>query len=396
MYVKYCETYQSWQKAKTTYGGAKKCAAKFSLLRKVSLDFERNVKKLLAFPSNDPDEQKLFTIMLAYAQNAKAEWMFENPQLIDEAVELCHSTIDLMDPYSTDVMGIYPLTFACAKVTTECYRELRGVGVTAKLSAFIMKAHYNVSLMLAWSGIQVFGIPPHKQSTAFKEYQLSHCFFDTMDICLKNGDRYIEESQAKVDDALKSYPSFDQLTKDMKSDVFMVKLKALNKLSDMTNTYMSMRNYKQALHLLSIAMHYSVKMRRELPPERRYVMNEPQSCFSHMFASFGYSMFEGCCGKLEKSSTYAPTQNLSYSELTGLMEPGVELYTSQFPYEHPDNYVDAKKVIKKALAWNNRSIELATESPESKKQLLYFNSGILSHIKMVDEAIEREKQKKGR
>lgn len=347
--------------------------------KEYSLELEKMVISLLSLSESGTQEHNLFTVMLGYAYNTKVEWMFENPQLVDEALQICERTVELLEPFALDPMGAYPRLFACLKIGTHCKVEFERVAIGIKIKEYELRVLGDENETL--HGIDLFSIPENLVSDNFMQYQRDHTWQTVKKIHDQIRTQTLKKFQELRTNQLKAAPSYAQITEMLKSTDLVNQFKALAALDETVSALITLQQFKQALHLLAIGMHYTVKIRRSLPEEDRPLMNVIQCNFSRSFSTYGITL-------VESSMT---ENNDSYTELTELIEDGMEIYTSQFPITCPTTTLEIKKVMTRALTWNKRAIELCLDRPGDVRMFKTLGRGIRNWIKRIKEEIVCER-----
>lgn len=317
--------------------------------------------------------------MRVYVWNAKLEWMCEDPTLIDQSKELVEQVLSEIRPYAVDVMGMYAHRYAVMRKAILYHKEVQGGETVMENCRYNMQANQEPEKMAkAWNGANVFDIPQSLQSASFVQYQMQHNILTAILGTSANSQKYLANRRVEIQNELKQMMPYDKLAQKFKSTELKDNLAGLVEISNMTNTFISLRRFKQLNHLLAIAMYRLVKIRRELNYEDKRKLNGLQAGLSSVYAMYGFTIASGTFAKLQKHHNFKPPQNEDFTELTELIEDGMEVYTSQFPIVYPDTYLGARKVLQRAIKWNERARQLVIK-PEDKR-VCESESQALQHL----------------
>lgn len=127
-------------------------------------------------------------------------------------------------------------------------------------------------------------------------------------------------------------------------------------------------HFKQADHLLAVAMYHTVKARRETPPNERSLFNPVQGKISLLYALLGMAI-TAIYYKHKLYSKPIPEINNEWSPLEQLMEDGVNVYENQFAYDQVTTFSKLSAICKLSIAWSKRATELLDESPDKDQAL---------------------------
>lgn len=116
-------------------------------------------------------------------------------------------------------------------------------------------------------------------------------------------------------------------------------------------------------------------------------LNYIQAALSETFALYGGCVAAGSVEKLKQKPEHQPPANDKYVEMTELVELGMVIYTSQFPIVYVDSYLEVMKVLKRALKWNERAIELSVGKPHVIGEYEITGKALHSMLRTVESSI---------
>lgn len=116
--------------------------------------------------------------------------------------------------------------------------------------------------------------------------------------------------------------------------------------------------YKQADHILTVAMHQSVLLRRRLEPHERHEMNGRQGRLMLRFAKWGKTIADRSMQKIRGEKNVPEGRTEPYEELTKLMKAGREAYANQFPINLVATEEEVKKILKRARTWGKKGTNM--------------------------------------
>lgn len=140
-------------------------------------------------------------------------------------------------------------------------------------------------------------------------------------------------------------------------------------LSQVIELLITSCNFKLTDHLLAIAMFHCVKLQHLVPADALPRLNNAKGQLSMFFAEWGVNIYERSHYALKKIDMKWKFKINAYDfeEYPGMVEPGVEVYASQFPHNIISDLSRLKLISKKVKKWNDRALEFITDS--SGKQM---------------------------
>lgn len=248
-------------------------------------------------------------------------------------------------------------------------------------------------LEAAWNSSKLFEISCEEQSTDFIQYQKSHNIEVLFGAIPEMYETQHMNNIKRAKESTEFLPKMiDLAAKKLKSNNLIENFEAIRYFKEISVITIDCFQFKQTQHILSVAMFNLVKIRQNLPIEQRSALNELQAAVSHGFASYGVAFVSGSITKKLHGDKYCIPAHPFYIEMTDLIEPGMEVYSSQYPNEYVENLLQMKKILKKALAWNKRSIELG-ESNQEDLEKYHCCTKMLNNLMVETEAaIKKEKK----
>lgn len=131
----------------------------------------------------------------------------------------------------------------------------------------------------------------------------------------------------------------------------------LLKLPKMIETMLILRRFKQLDHILAISMYHLVKARRSLPIDQRNELELVQGRVCVLFARWGCQIILSSINYIRQRPVQA-IDNVTFEEITGLVEPGVKDYEHQFPVEPMTSKDDIKAAFKHVKSWKKRAFQM--------------------------------------
>lgn len=328
--------------------------------------------------------QTRLKLMRAYAWNAEIDWMLDDPKHRETCDKLCDKVIALTEPLSRDPKGAYPYYFALVKKARLHDNDSASGPIIGKMTEIKFEASRDPKILVGvWDGAKLFDIPDSMATIEFRNYQNNHNYLASMLESSANSQKYLANRKEEVQNHLATMPTFDEITRVIKGDDVNAKLRMLSEVVPMIDTFVTLRKFKQARHLMAVAMYHLVKIRQNLEPKERSGLNHLQASLSGRFAHYGIAIVQGTHSKIEQHHNFKPTQNDAFVELTGLIEDGLEIYESQFPIEYADSFSGAKKILKRARSWNNRALELSVDIEKAKNPFVALAESIDSVMRVV-------------
>lgn len=342
-------------------------SVKHNGLIKITEDFEQKAQKLFSSAVRGTEEYKRCAIILAYAWNSKIELMFRDSERQEEMAKLIKKVMNHLEPFNEDLMGFYPYAFACMNHVCQLKMSSESLSTLTKISAFAIKTWLNPKFNQALNGAQLFDIPVDEQTPDFTMYQETHTSELAIEFITEKSLNNVKSRSDTVKKEQKNISMLIQTASNLlKSSDFIKKMEGIAILQKIAETCLEGLQFKQSLHALSVSMFHFIKLRKCFPADKRSKLNEVLADLSYSYAKYGLTFAAGSVEKMNPHYEQFMVPSSEFIEMTDLIEPGIETYSSQFPTEYVDNPLEIKKIIKKALAWNKRAIELN----EGKQQKL--------------------------
>lgn len=362
----------------------------FTEVKKIHRALMNTMEKLL--PVKSSEEMKLQTIMMATALNCQLEWMCKEPQLAIGAIQLHQKILDHVEKYANDAMGAYAKIFAWSMMTTHFSDEIVAATSYQKAMNFFSSELGKNLGNNCWDGAKTFGVSNDEASHAFTQYQNEHTLNVFREQFISMKFTALKKIMDQREKAIADLPCNTEIIKMIKSEDLETKIKGLEWLDSKGNLLITEENFKQANHVVAVAIYHSVKIRRNLPPDSRTTMDTIQCDLSGTFSQVGELIIDMALMRKRMGGLgefFDGFVKEKFVELTELVEDGIEAYANQFPNELPKTYREMKPILKRAISWNKRAISLCTDPMEVENRKLFSNT-LESQLQIIDENIEGE------
>lgn len=363
-------------------------------MKKITENFDKKAVLLFLSVARGSNEYNRFAIILAYSKIAKLEWMCVDPEKNEECITMCKHIMQHLQPFEDDLMGIYPLAFAFYTLVTIADDPSDYYDYSHKMKRLETKLVTDPKYTQVWDGPKLFKISSRAQSTDFIEYQKIHNINALMIAFKEMAKEMILSSRKEIKNRQEPiHTMIDIALNKLKSNDLMDNLEAIGILRNMYLSSISNLQFKQAQHFLAIAMYNLVKIRRSFPMTERSKLNEHQAILSNEYTNYAIFLVAASLEKVNTGHNELLSANPDYVEMTDFVEPGLEIYSSQYPTDYVEDPLLLKKILKKALAWNKRSIEMAGSNEELTKQYTAQTERINSWIYSVEAEIKMKSKK---
>lgn len=336
-------------------------------MKKAANSLEKSVRNLLTLPRRDSEDDKKYALMLIYALICKLEWMCENREPFEDCWQVYKEIMCLFEKFDNDqkislakycvirLILTYPIEKYDYNLLLEVLpHQTQSVNsLNANLESYEGKWKF-------WNGAEVFDVPFDEQSLTFLNYQDKHYSRNVIKKHIDAQETVIKTSMKQSAHELESMPKYYLIGQKLKSENRIENVEAMKMISDKVEHLLNLGYFRQAHHIISLGIYYSVKVRRSMPPEEKSTMNIVQGTLSANFASYGLMLINGMISEMEGNT---PKRNDDFTELTDAIEDGLEIYASEFPVEYPSGQKGAKKVLKRAMLWIDRAMGLCKECP---------------------------------